>query len=137
MVEMMIEPDPPIPFEDETFLETLNAVGEYDKVAERPMRPPMNAKQLRAAQRVINGDVVRNRRKALGMTQIELGIRAATTSRVIASIERNRTLDPPTSTTLRLAKALSITVEALCAGAQPYTSRTATKPRDRHSYPTQ
>ena len=112
-----MDPDPAPPFEDETFLETLNAVGEHDKVAERPMRPPMNAKQLVRAQRVINGDVVRTRRKALGMTQIELGIRAATTSRVIASIERNRTLDPPTSTTLRLAKALSVTVEALCAGA--------------------
>lgn len=77
----------------------------------------------RRAEVVINGEVVRRRRHAMGLTQVELSLMAWTTVRVIARIERGAQLDPPTSTTLRLAKALSVTVEALCAGNQAFTSR--------------
>lgn len=86
-------------------------------------RPPMNRKQRRLAEVVINGDVVKRRRKALGLTQMQLAVAASTTVRLIGRVEAGRTIDPPTSVTLRLAKALSVTVEALTSGAQPYTSR--------------
>lgn len=89
------------------------------------MRPPMNAQRRARAEIVINGALVKDRRKRLGMSQVQLGLASATSARTIALIERGKSLDPPTSTTLRLAKALSVTVEALCRGAQPYTSRTA------------
>lgn len=88
-----------------------------------PARPPMNAKQRRLAEAIINGDVVRRRRKALNLTQTELAIMASTTVRLISRIERGVALDPPTSVTLRLAKSLSVTCEALCSGSLPYTSR--------------
>jgi len=77
----------------------------------------------RRAEVVINGEVVRARRRALGLTQMDLSLMAWTTVRVIQRIERGLQLDPPTSTTLRLAKALSVTVEALCAGNKAFTSR--------------
>lgn len=77
----------------------------------------------RRAAVVINGEVVKRRRRALGLSQVELSLMTYTTVRVIGQIERGKSLDPPTSTTLRLAKALSVTVEALCAGNQAFTSR--------------
>lgn len=91
----------------------------YDKIT----RPKMNQKVRQRAEAIINGSVVKNRRKALGLTQVELAIMAATSPRLVAMIERNQSIDPATSVTLRLARALSVTVEALCAGARPYTSR--------------
>lgn len=88
----------------------------------------MNQHRRRNPEVIINGDVVKRRRKAFGLTQVELGLMADCHSRVIAQIEKGRALDPATSVTLRLAKALSLTVEALCAGARPYTSRTIHDP---------
>jgi DNA-binding XRE family transcriptional regulator len=92
-----------------------------------PMRPPMRAKQRTRAEVIINGELVRARRKALQFTQYDLAIAASCSPRTITQIERGKALDPPTSITLRLAKALSVTVEALTKGAQPYSSRTVVR----------
>lgn len=107
----------------------LNAQFETNEGSERPnMRPPMNRGQRKRAEIVINGLVCKQRRKNLGLTQVELAIMSATSPRTIAMIERGKNLDPPTSVTLRIAKALSVTVEALTAGSTPFTSRTTPRP---------
>lgn len=91
-----------------------------------PIRPAMNAAQgKRVKEAIINPTVVRNRRRALGLSQVQLAIMSATSTRTIALIERGRQLDPATSVTLRIAKALSVTVEALCAENRAYSGRTA------------
>lgn len=90
-----------------------------------PMRPRMNQRQRGRAEQIINPSVVKERRRALGFTQMQLAIMSACSPRTIALIERGKSLDPSTSVTLRIAKALSIHVEALCAGSRPYSSRTA------------
>jgi transcriptional regulator with XRE-family HTH domain len=77
----------------------------------------MNRDQgARAKDPVISAEVVKMRRKALGLTQMQLSIMSATNLRTIQGIERGKQLDPATSVTLRIAKALSVTVEALCRG---------------------
>lgn len=101
-----------------------NAVNENSR---NPMRPPMNAQQRRRADVIIDGDLVKQRRRALGLTQYDLSIMAACAPRTITQIERGKAIDPPTSITLRLAKALSVTVEALTRGAKPYSSRTVVR----------
>lgn len=72
---------------------------------------------------IINAEVVRSRRKQLGFSQTQLAIMAAMNPTTLRRIERGVNLDPPTSITLRLAKSLAITVEALCRGARPYSGR--------------
>lgn len=94
-----------------------------------PMRPPAKRVQKRRAEVIINAEVVRQRRRALGFTQMDLAIMASCSPRTIAMIERGKSIDPATSVTLRLARALSCTVEALCSDARPYSSRTVREPR--------
>lgn len=102
-----------------------------------PMRPGMNrGAKVRPQEPIINAAVVRERRVHLGMTQVQLAIAAATNPTTIRKIERGRNLDPPTSVTLRLAKALSTSVEALCRGARPYSSRNISRVGTRIQYPT-
>lgn len=96
-------------------------------LTDMPARPPMNRNLRARAEVVINADVVKQRRKALGLSQVELALMAVTSPRVITAVEKGRAIDPATSVTLRLARALSVTVEALCAGAQPFSSRTASR----------
>lgn len=89
-----------------------------------PLKPKMNRDQgKRAKEAIINRDVVKARRSALGLTQHQLAIMSACSPHTLSQIERGMQLDPATSVTLRIAKALSITVEALCADARPYSSR--------------
>lgn len=109
----------------------LNAVHENhpSQWEKPPMRPPMNAAQKpRPQSAMLNAEVVRSRRRALGLTQVMLAVMAGTNARTIAQIERNKQLDPPTSVTLRIARALSVTVEALCRGAEPYSARNVKSP---------
>lgn len=109
----------------------LNAVHEDhpNKWEPPPLRPPMNAKQAtRPKAAMLNAEIVRSRRRALGLTQVMLAVMAGCQPRTIAQIERNKQLDPPTSVTLRIAKALSVTVEALTRGAEPYSARTLKSP---------
>jgi DNA-binding XRE family transcriptional regulator len=75
---------------------------------------------------IINAEVVKTRRRALGLTQVQLALMAACSQSTIRQIEQGKKLDPVTSVTLRIAKSLSVTVEALCRDARPYTSRYAT-----------
>lgn len=89
-----------------------------------PTRPPMNKNQAaRPREAIINAEVVKERRKQLGITQTQLAIMAATNPTTIRKIERGVNLDPPTSITLRIAKSLAVSVEALCRGARPYSGR--------------
>lgn len=89
-----------------------------------PLRPRMNKGAVSTAkQPIINAIVVKTRRKQLGITQVQLAIMAACSPHTVRQIERGKQLDPATSVTLRIAKSLSVTVEALCAGARPYEAR--------------
>lgn len=89
-----------------------------------PLRPKMNEGAISTAKMpIINANVVKTRRKQLGLTQVQLAIMSASSPHTIRQIERGKQLDPATSVTLRIAKSLSVTVEALCAGARPYEAR--------------
>lgn len=91
---------------------------------ENPHRPVMNRKVSGSAREpVINVGVMKARRAAMGYSQVQLAVAAGCSSRTIQQIERGKQMDPSTSVTLRIAKALSMTVEALTKGHHAYTSR--------------
>lgn len=99
-----------------------------------PPRPPMNRNQsTRPKEPIINGQVVKDRRRQLGITQVQLSIMSACNPTTIRKIERGHQIDPPTSITLRIAKSLAITVEALCRGARPYQGRIS-RVGHKHTY---
>lgn len=111
--------------DDEEYRIPAGGIDDPRKPSKQPnLRPKMNRNQRKRPQEpIINKDVVAWRRKALGLSQGQLAIMAAVAPLTISHIERGIKLDPATSVTLRVAKALSLTVEALCADANPYTSR--------------
>lgn len=89
-----------------------------------PLRPAMNRdRSVHPREAIINGQVVKQRRNQMQITQVQLAIMSACNPATIRAIERGKSIDPPTSITLRIAKSLGITVEALCRGARPYQGR--------------
>jgi transcriptional regulator with XRE-family HTH domain len=59
------------------------------------------------------GERVKEKRKALGITQERLARNADMPSRVVSSLERGETTDPRMSTVAALAKALGCTTDYL------------------------
>lgn len=98
------------------------------------MRPAMNRnRSTHPREPILNGEVVKQRRKQLQLTQVQLAIMSACNPATIRKIERGINIDPPTSISLRIAKSLAITVEALCRGARPYQGRIS-RVGDKHTY---